>query len=152
MKGHATVAEIQIDATPARVWSALTDPAEIEQYMFGSEVLTDWEPGGRIVWRGKYAGTSYEDHGEILEFEPESRLVVTHFSPLSGEEDVPENYHVLAYEVEEVDGETRVRLTQDNNTSPEAAENSRANWEKMLATLKSVVERSETRRAGARRN
>jgi outer membrane protein TolC len=49
---------------------------------------------------------------------------MTHFSPLSGEEDVPENYHVLAYEVEEVDGETRVRLTQDNNSSPEAAEHS----------------------------
>ena len=52
--------------------------------MFGSEVETDWEPGSRIVWRGKYAGMSYEDHGEILEFEPESRLVMTHFSPLSG--------------------------------------------------------------------
>ena len=151
MRGDVAVAEIQIDATPARVWSALTDPAEIEQYMFGSEVVTDWEPGSRIVWRGTYGGMSYEDHGEILEFEPESRLVMTHFSPLSGEEDIPENYHVLTYEVEVADGETRVRLTQDNNTNPEAAEHSRANWEKMLAALKSVVERSGARSVGARR-
>ena len=118
MKSYVAVAEIQIDASPARVWSAMTDPAEIGQYMFGSEVVTDWEPGSPIVWRGEYEGKSYEDHGEILEFEPERRLVMTHFSPLNGEDDVPENYHVLAYEVEEVDGETRVRLTQDNNTSP----------------------------------
>jgi uncharacterized protein YndB with AHSA1/START domain len=152
VKGHVAVAEIQIDAAPARVWSALTDPAEIEQYMFGSEVVTDWEPGSRIVWRGEYEGKSYEDHGEILVFEPERRIVMTHFSVLSGEEDVPEDHHVLAYEVEEVDGETRVRLTQDNNTSREAAEQSRANWEKMLAGLKSVVERSEARSAGAARN
>ena len=152
MKSYVAVAEITIDASPVRVWSALTDPAEIEQYMFGSEVVTGWEPGSRIVWRGEYEGKSYEDHGEILVFEPERRLVMTHFSPLSGEEDVPENYHVLAYEVEEVDGETRVRLTQDNNSSPEAAEHSRANWEKMLAGLKSVVERSEVRSAGAARN
>ena len=150
MKDHTAVAEIQIDAPPARVWSALTDPAEIEQYMFGSEVVTDWEPGSRIIWRGKYAGMSYEDHGEILEFEPERRLAMTHFSPLSGEEDIPENHHVLAYDLEEVDGETRVRLTQDNNTSVEAAEHSRANWQKMLAALKSLVERSEARKAGAR--
>jgi hypothetical protein len=33
-----------------------------------------------------------------------------------------------------------VSLTQDNNSSEEAAEHSRANWEKMLAGLKEVVE------------
>ena len=152
MKGHVAVAEIQIDATPARVWSALTDPAEIEQYMFGSKVVTDWEPGSRIVWKGEYEGKSYEDHGEILEVEPEKLLVMTHFSPLNGEEDAPENYHTLAYELEEVDGGTRVQLSQDNNASAEAAEHSKGNWEKMLEGLKSVVERSEARSAGAGQN
>ena len=29
---------------------------------------------------------------------------MTHFSPLSGEEDLPENYHVVAYELAELDG------------------------------------------------
>jgi uncharacterized protein YndB with AHSA1/START domain len=152
MSGHVAVAEIQIDASPARVWSALTDPAEINQYMFGSQVVTDWEPGSRIVWKGEYEGKSYEDHGEILESEPERRLVLTHFSPLSGAEDVQENYHTLTYELHEVDGQTRVTLTQDNNTSPEAAEHSRANWEQMLAGLKALVERSTARSAGAVRN
>ena len=149
MRGYVAVAEIQVDASPARVWSALTDPAEIEQYMFGSEVVTDWEPGSRIVWKGEYEGKSYEDRGEILEAEPERRLVLTHFSPLGGEEDAEENYHTLTYELDEVDGQTRVTLTQDNNTSPDAAEHSRANWEKMLAGLKAVVERSAARSAGA---
>ena len=151
MKGHIAAAEIQIDATPARVWSALTDPAEIKQYMFGSEVATDWEPSSRIVWRGEYEGKSYEDHGEVLEFEPERHLAMTHFSPLSGEEDAPENYHVLTYDLEQVDGKTRVRLTQDNNKNLEAAQHSQANWENMLAGLKSFVERSEARSAGGSR-
>ena len=149
MKDHVAVAETQIDATPARVWKALTDPAEIEQYMFGSKVVSDWEPGSRIVWKGDYEGKSYEDHGEILEVEPEKLLVMTHFSPLNGEEDAPENYHTLAYELDEVDEGTRVRLSQDNNASAEAAEESRGNWEKMLEGLKSVVERSEARSASA---
>ena len=75
-----------------------------------------------------------------MEIEPARRLKVTHFSPLSGEEDRPENYHTVLYELEERDGKTRVSLTQDNNSSEEAAEHSRANWEKMLAGLKQVVE------------
>jgi uncharacterized protein YndB with AHSA1/START domain len=114
--------------------------------------VTDWKPGGRIVWRGEYEGKSYEDHGEILVFEPERRLEMTHFSPLNGEEDVPENYHVLAYELEEVGDATRVKLTQDNNPTPEAAERSQANWERMLAALKSVVEQSEARSTEVARN
>ena len=153
MKNHVAVAEVQIDATPARVWSALTDPAEIEQYMFGSKVVTDWEPGSRIVWKGEYEGKSYEDHGEILEVEPEKRLVMTHYSPLGGKTDTPENYHTLAYELEEVDERTtRLQLSQDNNKSAEAAAHSKDNWEALLDGLKSLVERSDARSAGAVQN
>jgi uncharacterized protein YndB with AHSA1/START domain len=139
---HVASAEIEIDASPAEVWDALTDPEQIKKYMFGSQVVTDWKQGSTIVWKGEYEGTEYEDKGEVVEIEPERRLKVTHFSPLSGEEDRPENYHRVLYELEERDGKTRVSLSQDNNPSEEAAEHSRANWEKMLAGLKQVVERS----------
>ena len=140
MVGHVATAETEIDASPDQVWSALTDPDQIKQYMFGSEVETDWRPGSPIVWKGEYEGKQYEDKGEIVEIEPERRLKVTHFSPLSGQEDVPENYHTLVYELEEHDGKTRVSLSQDKNPSEEAAEHSRANWEQMLSGLKQVVE------------
>jgi uncharacterized protein YndB with AHSA1/START domain len=140
MAGHVATAETEVQAPPSRVWNALTDPAEIEKYMFGSHVVTDWEPGGSIVWKGEYEGKPYEDRGEILEVVPERRLRMTHFSPLSGADDVPENYHTLTYELEGRNGTTLVSLSQDNNSSPEAAEHSRANWEKMLSGLKSVVE------------
>jgi uncharacterized protein YndB with AHSA1/START domain len=140
MVGHVATAETEIDASPDQVWSALTDPEQIKQYMFGSQVETDWQPGSPIVWRGEYEGEQYEDKGEIVEIEPERRLKVTHFSPLGGQEDVPENYHTLLYELEAQDGKTRVSLSQDNNPSEEAAEHSRANWEQMLTGLKQVVE------------
>jgi uncharacterized protein YndB with AHSA1/START domain len=140
MAGHVATAEIDVDASPRRVWTALTDPSEIEKYMFGSHVVTDWKPGSSIVWKGEYEGKAYEDKGEILEAEPERRLRMTHFSPLSGEEDVPENYHTLTFELDGNGGTTRVALSQDGNSTPEAAEHSRANWEKMLAGLKDLVE------------
>jgi uncharacterized protein YndB with AHSA1/START domain len=110
--------------------------------MFGSRVTTDWKPGSSIVWKGEYEGKPYEDKGEILEVEPERRLRMTHFSPRSGDEDVPENYHTLTYELEALNGSTRVSLTQDGNDTAEAAEHSQANWEKMLSGLKATVEAS----------
>lgn len=107
----------------------------------GSKVETDWTPGSPIVWRGEYEGKKYEDKGEILEVEPGRRLKMSHFSPLGGQDDVPENYHTLVYELESA-GERRtpISLSQDNNPTEEAAEHSRANWETMLSGLKQVVE------------
>ena len=140
MAGHVAVAQTEIDAPPAEVWRALTDEDTIERYMFGSKVMTDWKEGSSIVWRGEYEGQAYEDHGKILEVEPERRLRLTHFSAMSGRQDVPENYHTLVYELEQVGEKTRLVLKQDNNTSEEAAQHSQANWETMLAALKRVVE------------
>lgn len=140
MTGHIATAEAEIHAPRSKVWRALTDPDQIQKYMFGSRVETDWKPGSAITWKGEYDGQKYEDKGEILEVEQERRLKVTHFSPLSGEEDSPENYHTLVYELKENDGTTHISLSQDNNRSEEAAEHSRRNWEKMLFGLKGVVE------------
>ena len=142
MADYVATAESEIDAPPSQVWAALTDPEQIRKYMFGSQVETDWRPGSPIVWKGEYEGRQYEDKGEIVEFEPERRLELTHFSPLSGQEDVPENYHTLVYELEEHGAKTRVSLSQDKNPTEEAAEHSRANWEQMMSGLKQVVESS----------
>src|SRR5262245_29257671 len=133
-------AETDIAAPPSNVWAALTDPEQIKEYMFGAQVITDWKQGSPIRWKGEYEGTRYEDKGEIVEIEPERRLKVTHFSPLSGREDRPENYHTVVYELERRGSATHVSLSQDNNPSEAAAEHSRANWEKMLSGLKQFVE------------
>lgn len=133
-------ARITIAAPPEDVWRALTDPAAIREYYFGSIVETDWRPGSTITWVGEYDGTAYQDHGKILEVDPPRRLRHTHFSPLSGKPDLPENNHVLTYTLTPVEGGTAVQLDQDNNGSAEAAEHAAANWMTMLEGLKKVVE------------
>jgi uncharacterized protein YndB with AHSA1/START domain len=108
--------------------------------MFGSEVTSDWKVGSTITYAGEYEGKKYEDHGTILEIRPPGLLRSTHFSPLSGKPDVPENYHEITYTLLSEGEGTRVELTQDNNDSEAEAEHSAANWKQMLDSLKSVVE------------
>ena len=142
MAGYVATAECEIDAPPEEVWQALTDPETIREFMFGSVVETDWQPGSPITWKGEFEGKQYEDKGEVIAVEAPRTLQVTHFSPLSGQEDKPENYHRVRYELRNQGDRTLVRLTQDNSGSPEEAEHSGANWQSMLDGLKKVVERA----------
>jgi uncharacterized protein YndB with AHSA1/START domain len=142
MTGHVATAQIDIDAPPDRVWQALTDPDEVEKYMFGSRVDSDWQPGSPIVWKGEWEGKPFEDKGTVVEVDPGRTLVVTHFSPLSGQEDVPENYHTLTYRLEPDGQSTHVTLSQDNNSSEEEAGHSQENWQTMLTAMKTAVEGS----------
>jgi uncharacterized protein YndB with AHSA1/START domain len=139
-ENFTATAGITIDALPGAVWEALTEPSLISRYMFGTDVHTTWKVGDPITYRGEWEGAAYEDKGTILEVQPGKLLKSTHFSPLSGKADLPENYHTVTYILSEVSGQTRVTLTQDNNASPDAAEHSRQNWELILAGLKDVVE------------
>ena len=140
---HLAIATITIDAPAPHVWNALTDPAEIEKYLFGSRVTSDWAVGSTITYAGEYEGRPYEDHGRILDFRPGELMRSTHFSPLGGREDIPENYHTLTWTLEEAESATTVTLTQDNNDTEEAAQHSSENWQRVLAGLKKVAEMHE---------
>ena len=140
MTGDIATASVTVDAPPERVWRALTDPETIKQYYFGTTVTTDWQPGSAITWAGEYEGRQYEDRGEILEADPPRLLRHTHFSPLGGKPDAPENYHTLTYTLADTGSGTEVTLEQDNNDSPEAAEHAAGNWRTMLDGLKATVE------------
>jgi uncharacterized protein YndB with AHSA1/START domain len=140
MAGIVATAEIDIAAAPARVWASLTEPAAVKEWMFGTDLETDWQVGNPIVWKGEFKGTSYEDKGEVLEFDAPERLSVTHFSPTTGQDDVPENYHTLVYTLTPVDDGTHVTLTQDNNGSDEEAQRSTENWQQALEGIKAHAE------------
>ena len=40
---------VKLNATPERVWKALTDPEEIKQYLFGTKATSDWKIGRLIT-------------------------------------------------------------------------------------------------------
>lgn len=139
-KGIVARAETTITAPIDKVWNALVDPAVIKQYMFGSTVTSEWKPGSPITWKGEWEGKKYEDKGVIVRVDPQRRLEYTHFSPLSGLPDNPENYHTVTIDLSREGSGTRVSLSQDNNATEQAREHSEKNWNMMLAGLKKVLE------------
>lgn len=140
MTNYLATAETDIAAAPERVWEVLTDPEQLKELWFGAEVKTDWQQGSPITWTGEMEGKPYQDKGEILEVDPGRLLKLTHFSPLTGQPDVPENYHTLTYTLDGDGTATHLKLTQDNNGSEEEAKHSQEMWEMLVAKVKEAAE------------
>jgi uncharacterized protein YndB with AHSA1/START domain len=133
-------AQIMIDAPVDKVWDAFVNPEVIKKYMFGAKVESDWKEGSAIVWRGTWNGTPFEDKGVILEIKPKTKLSYSHFSPLAGLPDKPENYHTVTIELTDRSWNTAVSLSQDNNATEKAREHAEKNWGTMLSGLKKMLE------------
>jgi uncharacterized protein YndB with AHSA1/START domain len=139
--GFVAKASTIINAPAGKVWNALTNPAVIRQYMFGTTVVSDWREGSPIVWKGEWQGKKYEDKGVILQLKPKRLIQYSHFSPLSGKPDLPENYHTVIIELASNGAATTVSLSQDNNETEEARKHSEKNWQMMLEGLKKLLEK-----------
>jgi uncharacterized protein YndB with AHSA1/START domain len=139
-KGLVAELEILINVSPDRVWEALTTPSLIKQYAFGSDVRSEWKVGSTITWAGEWQGRAYEDKGRVLEVQPGRRLVVTHWSPMAGVADSPDNYHTLVYELAAEGAATRLRFQQDNNATEDELAHSAENWRMVFKTLKELLE------------
>lgn len=139
-KNFIARASMTINAPASRVWEAITKPELIRKYLFGTEVVSDWKVGSSILYRGEWQGKPFEDKGQILEIEPEKRLVSTYWSPMSGVPDLPENYHQVTYQLSDRDGKTEVAILQDNNASEEEKAHSEANWKAVLEGMKKLLE------------
>jgi uncharacterized protein YndB with AHSA1/START domain len=135
------VVNLDINAPISKVWEALTKPELIKQYMHDTNTVTDWQVGSPISWKGEWQGKPYEDKGVILDIEAPKLLKYTHWSPLGGSEDKPENYHTVTYELISAGETTKLTLTQGNNPSQEAADKmAKSAWEPMMQSLKRIAE------------
>jgi uncharacterized protein YndB with AHSA1/START domain len=135
---------ISIAAPIEMVWNALVDPKVIKQYMFGTEVVSEWKAGSKIVWKGEWNGKSYEDIGKIIRMEQNKLLEYSHFSPLSGQADAPENYHIVTMELVERKERTELSLSQNNVANLTELDESTKNWEMMLQGIKKLLEEEHT--------
>lgn len=141
VRGFEAVRTVRIAAAPSRVWAALTEPDLVREYMHGTNLATSWTVGEPITWAGEWKGKPYLDKGTVLEVDPIQHLRYSHWSPMGGSEDRPENYHTVAFDLAADGDGTRLSLTQDNNpTQAEADAMAENNWGPMLDGLKATAE------------
>jgi uncharacterized protein YndB with AHSA1/START domain len=139
-KSYIAKATIIIHAPTSKVWDALTEPRLIKQYMFGTDVTTDWKVGSPITYKGIWNGKPYEDKGKVLQVESGKQITSTFWSSLSGVPDIPENYKTVGYQLSVEGSSTRLTITQDNNETQDEASHSEQNWKMVLEGIKKLVE------------
>ena len=132
-----------INAPAAKVWEALTNPAIVKQYFFGTNVKSDWKKGSPIFWEGEWEGKSYQDKGSIIDIDPGKYVKYSYWSSMSGTEDKPENYANVTYKLSEKNGKTTLVIGQDNIKNEEAKAHSEGNWQSVFGEMKKMVENNK---------
>lgn len=133
---------IDINASPSKVWVALTDPDLIKEYLYGTETVTDWQVGSDVIFQGEYQNQSYRDKGVVLENVLEERLSYSYWSGFSGAEDKPENYSTIAYGLaKQDDNHTTFTWTQQGFTTEEGYNHSKNGIGSLLEQIKEIAER-----------
>ncbi|MCK9552474.1 SRPBCC family protein [Aquamicrobium sp.] len=129
--------------SPDTAWSALIDPAKVQQYMFGAQVESSGVVGGPISYRYEWEGKVFFDRGTITALEPPRLLAMTVARETDSGHAVPDGHNTLAFEVRsEADG-CRVLIRQGNNPTQELADRSKQNWDVVLGQLGDFLKRTE---------
>lgn len=131
--------EFTFNASQEKVWEALTSPTLIKQYFFGTDLSCSWQVGAPITWRGEWDGTTYEDKGTVLAFEPNRYLRYNYWSSFSGKEDKPENYFEISNALRQENGQTILTITQDGLENEEKRAHSEHNWQAVMAEMAKIL-------------
>lgn len=136
-----------IDAPRDRVWEALTNGAFTRQYWHATDVRSDWAKGSNVEFlvesdEGPVVGCA----GKVLEADRPARLSYSWHFPLNPKCAAEEPSRVT-FELEEIEGATKlvVRHDQFTSTSSETYQMVRDGWPYVLAGLKTLCEKGETR-------
>jgi uncharacterized protein YndB with AHSA1/START domain len=132
---------IVINAPVNKVWKALIDPAQIKEYLFGTNAVSDWQKGSPITYEGEWEGKKYKDKGTIIDIVPEELLHTTYWSSIGGKEDKPENYNNVIYELQPRGESTMVTISQDNIADEAGLKHMEENWGLVLSNMKKLLEK-----------
>jgi uncharacterized protein YndB with AHSA1/START domain/DNA-binding transcriptional ArsR family regulator len=102
------VYSIYINASPERVWRAITDGDETVQYYYGTRVNSDWKIGSRVSY--DYPDGTVAADGEVIACDP-PRVLETTFLARWDPEVEAEGPIRHVWELEAEDGATKLTVT-----------------------------------------
>jgi len=131
-----------IRTTPKKLWQALTDPAFTRQYWCETAQESEWKPGA--AWRNMVPDGRVADSGEVVEIEPERRLVLrwrNEFVPELREE----GYSRATYELEQMGESVKLTVIHEMDKPDSKFIGAVSNgWPHILASLKSLLETGQS--------
>src|SRR5207249_792356 len=131
-----------IRTTPQKLWQALTDPAFTRQYWCATSQESEWKPGA--AWRIMKPDGKVADSGEVVEIEPERRLVLkwrNEFVP----ELRAEGYSRMTYDLEPMGESVKLTVIHEMDKPDSKFIGAVSNgWPHILASLKSLLETGES--------
>lgn len=133
--------DLKIGAPISEVWEALIDPVKLKQTMFGCDIITNWEIGSEILFKGSWEGNEFVDKGTIKDFQKEKSYEYNYWSNFSGLPDLPENYSIVKFRLDKLGNETILSLEQSNFATQMMYEHSDKNWDAALNSLKELIEK-----------
>ena len=107
---------VSINAPASRVWQALTDPVFTRQYMFGCDVVSSWEVGDPVSWKGNEDGVTYVD-GKLVQFEADKILEYTVFDPNASYAKNPADHLLVKYTISPGPGVSQLHVRQGDFTA-----------------------------------
>ena len=137
-----------IDAPVARVWTLLTEPAQLGAWFSDAGAELDLRAGGRLVLRWQEHGTAY---GRVVDVEPERRFAFRWIAfPETGDAEPDERNSTLVTFTLEPDAQaTRVTVVEEGFAALDASDELRATqvrdntegWEIQLGRLADRAQR-----------
>ncbi|HVW11560.1 MAG TPA: SRPBCC family protein [Bryobacteraceae bacterium] len=128
-----------IRTTPEKLWSALTDDTEfMKQYWFGVHCESEWTAGS--PWKMLGPEGQLYDSGEILEAEPQKRLVIRWQNQMKPEL-TAEGDSRCTIELEPAGLAVKLSITHTIDRDPSKfIEAVSGGWPKIMSNLKSLLE------------
>jgi uncharacterized protein YndB with AHSA1/START domain len=132
---------IYIRTTPEKLWQALIEPEFTRQFWAETWQESEWKPGAS--WRIMIPDGRVADTGEIVEFEPYRRIVLTwrnEFKP----ELRAEGHSRLTYELEPQQDSVKLTVLHEiDKTGSKFIQAVSQGWPPILSSLKSLLETGE---------
>lgn len=134
------ISTIVLDAPIEKVWNALTQPALVKQWQYGSDLITDWIVGNEIRFRNEWEGQVFEQWGTVLEVIPNQKIKYSLFFPRPELEDKPENYFIMSYILTEENQKVKLEILQEDNRPGAIQEEPQGEENPILQGLKALIE------------
>jgi uncharacterized protein YndB with AHSA1/START domain len=140
---------IEIEAPPSKVWAAITDPENTDEWAAefsgGADrfhLESDWKLGSPVLWKGDDGKVAVE--GNVTALEPNKLLRFTVFDKTLMERSAVTDEDGITFEMKKNDGHTTLHVTQGDfsviKDGQKYRDMSDEVWDRVLPKVKELAE------------